>query len=256
MSSLLFKTKRSVAVLTSDINRRLIPRVFSGGRIATFHAIDTAVDGDTNGIYNMTAKNFTSHVAALDEARQHHAELALLPFGTNISEGVSITFDDGYVTTLSQAAPLLVKHAMPFHVFVSPALIESGDRRYLDTRQLKELAQTPGATIGAHGYHHVPLSSLPHLRQVEDLSAAKRWLEDIVQMPVTTMSYPFGDTPANIQSAVRVSGYTTAACSTWGFNDDKTDPLMLRRIDCWNGDSPRTAITKLLGYWNWTSNRL
>ena len=168
---------------------------------------------------------------------------------------ISITFDDGYATTLSIAAPLLVEHDMPFHVFVSPGLVESGDPRYLNRRQLKEISQVPGATIGAHGYHHVPLSSLSPLRQLEDLSAAKRWIEDVIQKPVTTMSYPFGDTPSNVQSVVRKSGYSIAACSIWGFNVENTDRFMLKRIDCWNGDSARTVTTKLLGYWNWISMR-
>lgn len=251
MPSLLFRTKRSTATTASDIHRRIAPRTFSGGRVATFHAIETPVDGDANGIYNMSANNFASHVRALDEARQRYSYLSILKFGASVSEGVSITFDDGYATTLSYAMPLLVKHAMPFHVFVSPALVESGDPRYLDVHQLKELAQSPGVTIGAHGYHHVPLSSLSPRRQLEDLSAAKRWLEDLVQQPVTTLSYPFGDTPVNIRSAVQEAGYSLAACSIWGFNDQETDLLMLRRIDCWNGDSQRTTVTKLLGYWNW-----
>jgi peptidoglycan/xylan/chitin deacetylase (PgdA/CDA1 family) len=255
VSSLFFGAKRSVAVLAGEVNRCLIPRSFSAGRIAAFHAIDTQVDGDINGIYNMTSKCFKSHILAINEARQRHDELSLLQFGKNPSKGVSITFDDGYATTLSMAAPVLAKFGMPFHVFVSPGLVESGDPRFMDRRQLKELAQIPEVTIGTHGYHHVPLSSLPPLRQFQDLSAAKHWLEDIIQIPVTTMSYPFGDTPQDIQSVVRESGYSVAACSIWGFNDEQADRLMLKRIDFWNGDAPRIAITKLLGYWNWIGNR-
>jgi len=255
VSSLSFGAKRTVAMLASEVYRRLIPRSFSAGRIATFHAIDTKVDGDVNGIYNMTSDCFASHVSAIEKARRHHIELSVVPFGTTVTEGVSITFDDGYATTLSIAAPLLVEHDMPFHVFVSPGLVESGDPRYLNRRQLKEISQVPGATIGAHGYHHVPLSSLSPLRQLEDLSAAKRWIEDVIQKPVTTMSYPFGDTPSNVQSVVRKSGYSIAACSIWGFNVENTDRFMLKRIDCWNGDSARTVTSKLLGYWNWISMR-
>lgn len=255
VSSYSFKAKRTAAMVASEVNRQLFPRSFSASRIVTFHAIDTEVVGDANGIYNMTSECFASHVLALDEARRCHTGLSLLPFGTNPSEGVSITFDDGYATTLSIAAPLLVERAMPFHTFVSPGLVESGDSRYLSHQQLKELSQIPGATIGAHGYHHVPLSSLPPQRRLADLYAAKNWLEDVIQRPITTMSYPFGDTPEHIESVVREAGYSIAACSNWGFNDESSNRFMLKRIDCWNGDSVRTTTTKLLGYWNWISKR-
>lgn len=222
-----------------------------GGRIMTFHAIDTPVDGDTNNIYNMTRQTFLRHIQALREIIDFVPALHVAPINDRTNSSISITFDDGYATMLTIAAPLLAESLLPFHVYVSPALIESGDQRYLSRAQLIDLAQIPGVTIGAHSYQHLPLSSFAPEHRVRELSRARVWLEDVLQTPVTTMSYPFGDTPENITEAVRKAGYTSAACSVWGFNDSSTNPLLLRRLDFWQGDSKHTVKAKLLGHWNW-----
>lgn len=253
MSSLIFTTKRSVAGCLSALLRWYAPQLKPGGRIVTFHAIETPVDGDVNGIYNMRMETFAAHVRAILEFVQASERPQLTSFGVDFTKSVSITFDDGYSSTLTQAAPLLVRYSVPCHVFVSPQLIQSSDRRYLDIAQLKALSELPGFTIGAHGYKHIPLSAVPEHERLSQLSAARKWLEDILQKSVDTMSYPFGDTPKDVQSLVHQAGYTTAASSIWGFNNRNTNPFMLRRIDFWDGDSEKTATLKLLGYWNWMS---
>jgi peptidoglycan/xylan/chitin deacetylase (PgdA/CDA1 family) len=255
VSSLIFTAKRSVATCLSTFLRLAVRQSTDAGRIATFHAIETPVDGDVNGIYNMSMSTFSSHIRAIREFLHVNEGLSVAQFGEYLSKSVSITFDDGYSSTLTRAAPLLIEHSLPCHVFVSPSLIQSSDRRYLDLAQLRDLSQLPGFTIGAHGYHHVPLTSIPPSERLSQLSSARKWIEDTIQKSVDSMSYPFGDTPTGIQAMVRQAGYTVAACSKWGFNYDHTDRLMLRRIDFWDGDSKYTATAKLLGHWNWMSRK-
>lgn len=251
MSPRLFIAKRIAATALGDMHRRVSRQTIPGWRIATFHAINTPVDGDVNGIYNMDIFTFTAQVAAVAELSQNYSHLKVMPLNLSQESGVSFTFDDGYATTLTLAAPQLLRHNLPFHVYVSPALVESGDSRYLTRSQLLELSRIPGVTIGAHGYRHVPLSTIPEHSRVKELTDARKWLEDTIQLPVSTMSYPFGDTPLGIENALKEAGYSSGACSVWGFNSGTTNPLMLQRIDLWEGDSARTVATKLLGHWNW-----
>ena len=255
MSPRLFTVKRIAATALGDLHRRASRETIPGWRIATFHAIDTTVDGDINGIYNMRMATFTAQVAAIARLSLAHSNLNVVPLNLNRGSGVTITFDDGYATTLTLAAPRLLQHGLPFHVYVSPALVESGDSRYLTRSQLLELSRVPGVTIGAHGYRHVPLSTIPESSRVQELTDARKWLEDTIQLPISTMSYPFGDTPFGIESALEVAGYSSGACSVWGFNSEATNPLMLQRIDLWEGDSARTVAAKLLGHWNWIWSR-
>ena len=255
MSPRLFIAKRRAATALGDLHRRASRETIPGWRIATFHAIDTSVDGDVNGIYNMRLATFMAQVEALAKLSLARSNLNVVPLKSNRGSGVTITFDDGYATTLTLAAPQLVQHGLPFHVYVSPALVESGDSRSLTRSQVLELSRVPGVTIGAHGYRHVPLSTIPENTRIQELTDARNWLEDVIQLPVSTMSYPFGDTPFDIENALKVAGYSSGACSIWGFNSEATNPLMLKRVDLWEGDSARTVTTKMLGHWNWIWSR-
>lgn len=245
-----FRAKRLVAGAVASARRALHRPCDAGNRIVTFHAIDTEVDGDTNRIYDMSARTFAEHVRALHELSSTPHGMRIAPVGVVDDRTVAVTFDDGYASTLTIAAPMLVAAGMPFCVFVTPMLVDSPDRRYLDRGQLVELSRLPGVTIGAHGYRHVPLSGLGHDERRRSLADARSWLEDVIQRDVRSMSYPFGDTPDGIGDDAIGAGYQLAACSVWGFNDGSTDAMMLRRIDLWAGDSRRTVVSKVQGHWN------
>jgi peptidoglycan/xylan/chitin deacetylase (PgdA/CDA1 family) len=250
-----FKTKRLLGSLRTTAQNAFSPLVDNGGRIVTYHSLDTPVDGDTNRIYNMSKRTFSESLDAIERLRATNPDLEVKPFGSDWTSGLSLTFDDGYASTLTVAASKLVEYGFPFHVFVSPALMQSGDKRFLDRHSLQELARIPGVTIGAHGYHHVPLGTIPEQSRVTVLIDARRWLEDVIQQPINTVSYPFGDTPPGIERDVMAAGYELAACSLWGFNNIETSPLMLNRLDLWDGDSSRIVVAKILGHWNWMGRR-
>lgn len=251
MPSGVFRAKRLVAAGIAAGRQLFRVPVNEGNRIITFHAIDTPVDGDTNGIYNMSRQTFTKHVRALKQLSDSPQGFRVQPVGVLRDRTLAITFDDGYASTLTIAAALLAESNMPFCVYVTPMLIDSADRRYLDRQQLFELSRIPNVTIGAHGYRHVPLSSLSMDERRRQLADAKSWIEDIVQSEVRSMSYPFGDAPPGIQDVALETGYQLAACSVWGVNHHQTDRMMLRRIDLWEGDSERSVVSKVEGQWDW-----
>jgi peptidoglycan/xylan/chitin deacetylase (PgdA/CDA1 family) len=125
------------------------------------------------------------------------------------------------------------------------------DRKYLSPRQVVELSNMPGVTIGAHGATHRSLTSLSSSELAAELQASKVDLEAVLQKPVTTMSYPYGHVDESVRTAVHDAGFTFAATSKWGFNEASSDPLLQRRIDMWSGDNKRTVENKILGHWNW-----
>ena len=149
--------------------------------------------------------------------------------------------------------PELSKRKIPFHVFVSPGKALSKDPRYLSPVELVELASISGATIGSHGYSHVPLTKLSATDMLQELTKSKDSLEQIIQSPIHTMSYPFGLVNDVVRAAAKKSGFTQAACSKWGFVLPITDRLMQPRVDIWSRDSKSTYLQKLAGTWNWFS---
>jgi peptidoglycan/xylan/chitin deacetylase (PgdA/CDA1 family) len=140
-------------------------------------------------------------------------------------------------------------------VFVTPEKLASGDPRYLSTPELRELATIPGATIGAHGATHRSLTSLSITDAEFDLRCSKQQLEDVLQISISTMSYPYGHVNSEVRAAAQRVGFTTAACSKWGVNNEHSDSLLLSRLDMWAGDNSRTIENKVLGYWNFLGRR-
>lgn len=92
----------------------------------------------------------------------------------------------------------------------------SGGGRPLTTAELKELADLPGVTIGAHTMQHRALSSMPPAERLAELRESRRFIQDTVLRPVDFFSYPFGrarDVGADSHRAVAEAGYR-AACTT------------------------------------------
>jgi peptidoglycan/xylan/chitin deacetylase (PgdA/CDA1 family) len=208
------------------------------------------VDGDFNSIYNMTRGEFEEHVAGILRFSAANS-IPIVPFGAYTDDGIAITFDDGYVDVLTTVAPILARHGIPFHVFITPTKLTSGDPRYLTTAQLSELTTSELVAVGAHGYEHRPLTEMTPDDAERDLRRSRESLQDILQQDVTTMSYPFGLVDHRTRDAAERAGFTSAACSKWGFNRGDTDRLMIRRIDMWARDRRSTVTDKLAGNWNW-----
>ena len=248
----MFKAKRLGAIAVSTAVSAVRQKPQSGIRILSYHAVGTRVDGDVNGLYCLKTDEFRMHCDLIEQFSHQHG-VPLLPFGTSAESGIVLTFDDGYADALSIVGPELSKRKIPFHVFVSPAKALSKDQRYLSPVELVELASISGATIGAHGNSHIPLTNLGKANMLQELADSKDSLEQILQLPIHTMSYPFGLVDDVVRDAAEKTGFKQAACSKWGFVLPDTDRLMQPRVDIWSGDSKRTYMQKLAGTWNWFS---
>ena len=248
----MFKAKRLGAIAISTAASILHQKPQSGIRILSYHAVGTKVDGDVNSIYSLQTDEFRMHCDLIEQFSDQYA-IPIVPFGTFSENGITLTFDDGYVDALSVVGPELSKRKIPFHVFVSPGKALSKDPRYLSPVELVELASISGATIGSHGYSHVPLTKLSATDMLQELTKSKDSLEQILQSPIHTMSYPFGLVNDVVRAAAKKSGFTQAACSKWGFVLPITDRLMQPRVDIWSRDSKSTYLQKLAGTWNWFS---
>lgn len=92
--------------------------------------------------YKVSALQFESHVAAVDRWLKVHD----LP-----KDLVDFTFDDGGVSFLVSAAPILEKYGFRGKFYISTEYI--GSKGFLDTKQIKELANR-GHIIGNHSHSH------------------------------------------------------------------------------------------------------
>ena len=221
-----------------------------GLRILMYHSVVADSATDRLDIYSISRSRFTDHLNYLSE---HSADddLVVRPFSEIDEIGVAITFDDGYRDNLEIVAPLLIERGFPFHVFVNPGFLISGNRRYLNQSSLCELARIPGVTIGAHGYSHKKLTECSPRELDEELISSKKWLEDTIGQEITSMAYPHGAFNNVVTSAVQAAGFELAACSHFGIANTYSDKFALERTDIWASDNARIFCSKLRGNWDW-----
>lgn len=158
-----------------------------------YHEI-TAKQGDYG--YALTADTFREHLALIRRART--AEDGWL--------WPEITFDDGHVSNLEQALPILIPFGISAHFFITAGWT-SRRPEYMTWQQLAEL-QRAGQTIGAHGWSHTLLTHCSEKELDTELSSSRQLLEDKLGVAVTTMSLPGGRFNRRVLNACQKAGYT------------------------------------------------
>jgi len=117
-----------------------------------------------------------------------------------------LTFDDGHVSNLEIAAPILALHELKARFFITAGW--TGRRPgFMDRSELQELAAA-GHVIGAHGWSHKLLTHCSDAELETELKRAKLTLEDGLGCKVETVSLPGGRADARVLEACRRYGYT------------------------------------------------
>jgi len=242
------QVKYRLAQLVSS-TQRTKPAYQIHRRVLMYHSISQHTQSDKD-VYSLSQQDFAQHVELLHELRTTENSKIVKLDSTDRS-GITITFDDGYRDTLTIAAQTLAEKKLPFTVFVSSANITSGDSKFLNRHELLELSNISGATIGSHGHAHTHLANMSSQDVTRDLKHSKDWLEQIVQKPVTTLSYPHGSYNNDVVRIASELGFEFAATSKWGVFEVGTKKLEIPRIDIWSQDSRKVLQQKLLGQWEW-----
>lgn len=223
-----------------------VPR--PGLRILMYHAVGSPARGDRLGIFILAPEHFRAQVDVL-------AEMLTIPLAPpTIPQDdvrIAITFDDGYANNLRIAAPLLAERGLPFTVFVTTDFVREGVQGFMSPGEVKELAQIPGACIGAHGRSHRPLTECNDGELVAELVDSKNYLEDLLGRPVTSVAYPHGAVDRRVRNAAQSAGYCVGACSYFDINHPGRDALMLNRCNILRDDTLRVLRQKLRGDWDW-----
>jgi len=133
---------------------------------------------------------------------------------------------------------------------------DSGDvgkdiHRSMSQKEIKKLAVSPWATIGAHTVSHTALSALAKEQQQKEIFASKQDLENMTGKEITTFSYPFGRKQDYDRASIRLcreAGFSKAAANFPGQVHRWTDPFQLPRhlIRNWDLD---TFTAELQGFW-------
>lgn len=161
------------------------------------------------------------------------------------SRPVIFTFDDGYLDTYTAAYPILKKAGFSATIFVVSGFIGSfteweGSRENkvpLMSRENMLTLSANGFDFGAHTRTHKKLVSISREEARYEVEMGKKDLEDLLQKPIHSFAYPYGDFNDQIIALVRNSGFKAARTVHTGNTHQEKDLLRLSCVKI-NGLTP------------------
>lgn len=154
-----------------------------------------------------------------------------------------VTLDDGNISNLSEALPILRRWGVPAVFYVTSSLV-GGDfeglvERFMMPDELRELASSELVSIGAHARTHRSLGLMNIAEARDEAKRSKDELEDILGAEVSSFAYPFGtrsDFSTETDRAVADAGYEIAFNSMHGSIGSSNDPISLPRVKVEGGE--------------------
>jgi peptidoglycan/xylan/chitin deacetylase (PgdA/CDA1 family) len=141
---------------------------------------------------------------------------------------LAITFDDGYLSTFTHAAPVLRELGAVGTVFVPTAFMGRDEpmswagvdhwavgphRRALLPLQWDHLGQLAeeGWEIGSHGRTHPMLTLADDDLLRMELEGSRHDIEQRLGRPCSSIAYPYGDVDPRVAAAAAAAGFTAGA---------------------------------------------
>jgi peptidoglycan/xylan/chitin deacetylase (PgdA/CDA1 family) len=133
---------------------------------------------------------------------------------------VTISIDDGHPTDL-RARDLLEKYGLKATFYV-PA--RNQERAVMSQAELRSLGTR--FEIGGHTLNHVPLKMLPKRQAWAEINDGKKWLEDLLGIPVFSFCYPRGKFNAATAALVEEAGFLGARTCLFNLNTFPRNPFL------------------------------
>jgi peptidoglycan/xylan/chitin deacetylase (PgdA/CDA1 family) len=178
------------------------------------------LEGPAAGIYSITPELFEQHMQRLKDGGisviSMRDFLAWRRSEKSIpARSALITIDDGYVSALEVARPILKRFGYPWTYFVYTNYIARGGKS-VSWEQLAEL-RDEGVDIGSHTVSHLDLREVrgksPEAYDAwlrEEIIGSKKTIEEKLGIRCEVFAYPFGAWNGRIVDLVREAGYSGA----------------------------------------------
>lgn len=154
-------------------------------------------NGKINGMENITAIQLTT---SSDNCSVSLQQISVIDAPVHKSV-VSFTFDDGYVSNYTKAAPILAELGIPATAYIIPEPIEAGSQNCLNEEQVAKLKHVYGWDIECHLAKRLDEFSKEELPGV--LYSAKRWIQERGLGSGDHFAYPEGNFDEMTEPIVR-----------------------------------------------------
>ena len=172
---------------------------------------------------------------------------ALLSGGKLPEKAAALTFDDGYRDNFEHAFPILRKYGASATIFLVKNTIDGP--RHLTWNMIRKM-RPKGVRYGSHTVSHPDLTSLSNDALDSELVESKRFIENGLCEPVTSLAYPAGKFDDRVVLHACNAGYLTAWDKGGGPVRPGDNPLRLPRVRVHGQTSMREFERKVWsGYW-------
>lgn len=151
---------------------------------------------------------------------------------------VSLSFDDGWLSTYTNGLPLLEKYNLVSTQYLLTSTLDYPD--YMDASMIQAF-KNQGSEIAAHTVNHCDLTGkftddpavcpvpISAAQVNSELTDSKATLETIAGTPVTDFATPYGAYSADVIAAIKAAGYTSHRSTDVGYNSlDSFDPYNIK----------------------------
>jgi len=165
-------------------------------------------------------------------------------------KSVVISFDDGRISVLKTAKPLLDKFGFRAVLFINPVSV--GAKGFLSWEDLKSLAQA-GYEIDSHTTTHMNLTRRPKSLSMaqfqnkvrDEIGKSYETIAQHLGTAPVSLAYPFGNYDLYAMRAAKEAGYRVALSIDPGGIDGQSDPWSLPRKMIVDGTSLKTFTRNL-----------
>lgn len=102
--------------------------------------------------------------------------------------------------------------------------------KMLTREEIRELAASPLATIGVHGYHHTNLRVIAFQEACDELLKCKRWLESCTGHSVNAVAWPYGQYSPEVAAYAANIGLDRQYALNFLFGESPENPTMCERL--------------------------
>jgi peptidoglycan/xylan/chitin deacetylase (PgdA/CDA1 family) len=234
--------RRRVAAARMFCERHLVAttsakstRARSTGRILCYHSIGQAA----TGVNDVRPKQFCRQIELALRSGFRFVPPAQIARTGGSPMDLAITFDDGWTSVLSDAAPILRDYGIPWLLFVVTSWSDHqsawAKESILPWRDIDRL-MAQGAQIGSHSVTHPDFALIERNQMIDELCGSRDSILQRLGFAPADFGIPYGQSmnwPPVAGEIAREAGYETVYAQA-----EETRP---------NGTIPRTFVTRFDG---------
>jgi peptidoglycan/xylan/chitin deacetylase (PgdA/CDA1 family) len=219
-----------------------------------------AVSEEWPAAMSIPPAHLDAQLTALTERGYAGMTFSEMVTGPGPRQALAVTFDDGLLSVLEHALPILSRHGLVGTLFIPTGFI--GRARPVDWPGLEQWIGGPheheltplswaeveslaaaGWEIGSHTASHPKLTDVPDARLRAELTDSRRECEDRLGMPCRSIAFPYGAVDRRVMDAARRAGYLAAAALPERIH--RRHRYRWPRVGIWRSDPAWVFDTKL-----------